>query len=361
MHTIFAKNVNDAYRSGMTLLNHYGESIESRNGPVLRVHMPVTTRYAKPMERVLFDRQRDANPFFHLFEGLWMLSGADDVSTPAQFIKSFSQFSDDGFTLHGAYGHRWRSWPHPLHIGTGIDQLDLAIEALQENLNDRRVVIGMWDPARDLCQTSKDIPCNDLIKLMVVHNALDLMVFCRSNDIVFGCYGANAVHMSMLHEYLASMIGVPVGSYYQISADYHAYTEQPYQLGTYWPLEMPDKQFVDPYAGGSPLSHGVAPYPLVTDSTTFDAELMDVMAAIQLQKFHSMEIDHFKNRFFVDVAQPMYLAHQYYKFGGLTTVSRAAHLLDVKKRMPDGTTNDWLASGEQWIRTRIDRRAKKDT
>ncbi len=39
---------------------------QSRNGPVLVIDEPVIITYEKPQERVLFNKERDANPFFHL-------------------------------------------------------------------------------------------------------------------------------------------------------------------------------------------------------------------------------------------------------------------------------------------------------
>lgn len=45
----------------------------------------------------------------------------------------------------------------------------------------------------------------------------------RSNDIIWGCYGANAVHMSMLQEFVANALGIPVGLYNQVSNDWHIY------------------------------------------------------------------------------------------------------------------------------------------
>src|SRR5271154_5758040 len=43
------------------------------------------TEYEKPDERVLFSQTRDANPFFHFFESLWILAGREDVEFLAQF------------------------------------------------------------------------------------------------------------------------------------------------------------------------------------------------------------------------------------------------------------------------------------
>ena len=83
---------------------------ESRSGSVIEFPSPVTTTYKRPEERVLFYKNRDANPFFHLFESIWMLAGRDDVKYLSNFNKRMEEYSDDGHTLHGAYGYRWREY-----------------------------------------------------------------------------------------------------------------------------------------------------------------------------------------------------------------------------------------------------------
>jgi hypothetical protein len=58
---------------------------------VLVSQTPVVTCYSAPTQRVLFSPMRDANPFFHLMEALWMLAGRDDVaSRPASTAPSAS-------------------------------------------------------------------------------------------------------------------------------------------------------------------------------------------------------------------------------------------------------------------------------
>ena len=78
MKTISATNVNDALLKGIDLFKspvNYRIQ-ESRNGVTYEVTTPVTTTYQKPWERVCLIPERDANPFFHFIEGLWMLNGA---------------------------------------------------------------------------------------------------------------------------------------------------------------------------------------------------------------------------------------------------------------------------------------------
>src|SRR3974390_2807104 len=107
MRVIKVRNVHLALPKGLALLQEYGVVRDSRNGPVTVMEEPVTTTYIRPCERVLFWKERDANPFFHFFESLWMLAGRDDLAFLTKFVKRFEDFSDDGLTLHGAYGYRW--------------------------------------------------------------------------------------------------------------------------------------------------------------------------------------------------------------------------------------------------------------
>jgi uncharacterized protein YodC (DUF2158 family) len=172
--------------------------------------------FALPMNRVLFSPVRDANPFFHMMEGLWMLAGRSDVAWPAFFNKRFTEYSDDGVVLNGAYGCRWRKT-------FGYDQLEAIVHLLKADPTSRRAVLQIWSPD-DLQKESKDLPCNTVIYFRVREGQLDMTVSNRSNDIYWGAYGANAVHMSMLLEFMASAIGVEVGFYYQISNNYHLYT-----------------------------------------------------------------------------------------------------------------------------------------
>lgn len=220
MHIISERNVNGALSSALCLIANQGVTSSSRNGPVMVLQEPVTTVYAKPTERVLFSPKRDANPFFHFMEGLWMLAGRNDVAFPLFFNSRFGEYSDDGVVLNGAYGHRWRQ-----HFGR--DQLVSIVNELRRIPDSRRAVLSMWDARHDLgpvAQCSKDLPCNTHIYFDCRGGVLNMLVSCRSNDALWGAYGANAVHMSMLMECMASWIGVPVGVYRQMSNNLHIYT-----------------------------------------------------------------------------------------------------------------------------------------
>lgn len=218
MRILKARNVNHALPIGLYLLREQGVRRESRNGPMIEVPFPVTTVYEKPEQCVLFCQYRDANPYFHFFESLWMLAGKNDVEFVKNFAGNMAKFSDNSVTLHGAYGFRWRN-----HFK--FDQLDFLIKEIRRNPDSRRLVMAMWDPASDIEGLSLDHPCNTHIYFRVRDGQLDMTVCNRSNDVIWGAYGANAVHMAMLQRYVAMKTEYAVGVYYQVSNSYHYYPE----------------------------------------------------------------------------------------------------------------------------------------
>lgn len=185
---------------------------QSRNGPVRRSIFPVTTIFTQPRNRVLLHKERDANPFFHLFESIWMLAGRNDVAWLCKFNKRMIDYSDDGLTLNSSYGYRW------------TPVLAQTVEKLKKDKGSRRAYLPIFHPS-DCFFNGKDIPCNTGIAFYVRNDHLDMTVFNRSNDMIWGAYGANVVHFSFLQEYVAGILGIPVGYYAQISSNFHIYTE----------------------------------------------------------------------------------------------------------------------------------------
>ncbi len=220
MHVLKGRNVHWLLPEAMRYIQSRGVERDSRNGLVLQAPTPVSSVYERPDERVEFHEERDSNPFFHLLESLWMLDGRRDVAWLSQFNSNIGRYSDDGSVFHGAYGWRWRQ-------AFDLDQIKIIAQALLKNPDDRRQVLQMWSAPDDLGVSSKDIPCNLLAVFGVspLDGRLDMIVYNRSNDTIWGCYGANAVHFSVLHEWMAAAVGRPLGTYTQVSFNWHLYLE----------------------------------------------------------------------------------------------------------------------------------------
>lgn len=321
MQIISARNVNDALLLGLQAVDQYGLLRDSRNGPVKVFETPVTTIYERPMERVVFYPERDANPFFHFMEGLWMIAGRNDVKWISQFNASIAQFSDDGETFHGAYGHRWRK-----HFG--FDQLGMIAELLRSNPDDRRIVLQMWDPRVDLARGGKDFPCNTAAKFRIVDGRLDMTVENRSNDMIWGAYGANAVHFSMLQEFMAAWIGCKVGSYWQVSTNFHAYVNT---------LEK-HSALLGLSAGFDDYTlFNVESFPMVnTNIETWMQELDMFM--------NEGAVVGFQDKFFKKVAIPMLLSWRAFKAKEYDTA--------ISVLTDSCAASDWTKAGIEWIRRR---------
>lgn len=219
-HIIKVRNVEAALGEGFQWLKVAGVDEPSRNGPVRVAPGPVITEYACPRERVLFNAERDANPIFHLLESIWMLAGSDDSKFLIPYNARMAEYAEPDGMVHGAYGYRWRNL-------FGIDQILQVVQMLKEQPHTRRAVLGMWSPAADLNEDKRDLPCNTHIYFGIQDGELNMTVCCRSNDILWGAYGANAVHFSMLQELIALGVGAQVGTYYQFSNNFHVYTDLP--------------------------------------------------------------------------------------------------------------------------------------
>lgn len=330
MYVIEARNVHQALPEGIRLLSVVGQQQKSRNGPVIVAPGPVTTVYRKPKERALFWACRDANPFFHLMESLWMLAGRNDVDFVANYAGQMRAYSDDGETLHGAYGHRWIK-----HFG--FDQLFQIAKTLRVNPTSRRCVLAMWDAPHEQ-GGGLDLPCNTHAYFSRnFDGGLDMTVCCRSNDIVWGAYGANAVHFSYLQEFLAKWIGCQVGQYWQISNNFHAY------LDTYDKVKDLADAAPDGYRTINPCPYAmetVRPFPLI--STPPERWRQDLAMFLSDDPVTS-----YRDPFFRLVVAPMMQAHQIYK--GTTGHVRYKGALDALKRV---AASDWKLAAEQWIRRR---------
>lgn len=346
MLVLHGDNVHSILISGVTAMDMLGKPRESRFGDVLVIDGPVTTVYENPEQRVVFWAERDANPFFHFMESLWMMAGRDDVAWLSQFSSNISQFSDNGETFHGAYGYRWKHHFKNVtytqsygpmgspdnEVIKDIDQLSIVVEMLKENPDERRCVVQMWDAESDLGRAGKDIPCNTQIMFSInIRGELDMTVSNRSNDMVWGAYGANAVHFSFLQEIMASRIGVKVGKYWQISNNFHAYLKTFEQVRS-----LKDHKLVNPYADGE-----VTNYPIMnTEWETWNADLQMFM--------DEGSVPGFKDSFFRRVVSPMEEAWFTYK--NKENPNRYEDAILVANNI---SATDWRKACVEWLQRRM--------
>jgi len=285
MIEIKGRNVPQAYKESIWVMKTYGDSGVSRNGPVISIPEPVMLTIQYPWERVLFDPVRDANPFFHVMEFVWMMAGSQNALWISQFNKRMLEYSDEGI-LRGAYGWRWSQH----------DQIRSAIRLLRKDPDTRQAVLSMWDPALDGSSAkSSDRPCNTHIYFRAGPTGLDMTVCNRSNDMIWGMLGANAVHMTMLHELVALASGFKQGVYRVFTNNLHVYPDMPNFNSIY------RKTFAcyDPYS-----YEEVRTTPLLDRNETYEMFMSDCRKMVD----GDFE-DGFRTNWVENVAYPMYEAY----------------------------------------------------
>ena len=316
------RNVNHAFALEVNNIKQQGVPRTSRAGDVIEFCEPVATTYSNPMERVLYDSKRMCNPFFHFFEGLWIIAGRRDVEGVEYFNSGMRQYSDDGVSFYGAYGYRLR---HECKM----DQLAIAIAKLKANPDDRRIVVSMWKPDLDIQGGKLDHPCNTHIYFKVRDGELYMTVCCRSNDLLWGKLGANVVHFSMLQEYMAAMIGVGVGPYTQMSDSLHVYVDT-----QVWKNVKDSTSYApdDPYTAEYP-EFMVKPYRMFknADKDDWHKDLNKYM----LDPFDEVQ---YKTPFFEEVAKPIAIVWMEHK-------EHCAGRLHVDKIK----ASDWRLACKQWL------------
>jgi thymidylate synthase len=125
-----------------------------------------------------------------------------------QFLSSDKQ----GFIY--TYGNRLRA-----HFD-GIDQIQEAIERLNNFKESRRAISVTWDPTVDT--QNDEVPCMMLVDFKIRDGKLHTTGLWRSHDI-YGAWFPNAVGLSNLAKYVASEVGSEIGTLTIHSISAHIY------------------------------------------------------------------------------------------------------------------------------------------
>jgi hypothetical protein len=184
----------------------------------------------------------------------------------------------------------------------------------------------MWDTDTDLGNIDKkDLPCNTHIYFQLFHNKLDMTVLNRSNDLVWGACGANAVHFSLLMQFIAGALSKSLGTYWQVSNNLHVYLEP----HGHW-RNTPDV-----------LKSDVDIYPMVYPIYSPRYNLGENLAMIE--NFVGGSGDYYANSEFLTlIAEPMYTFYLKRRNQKITDLS-------ILEKMPEC---DWKHAALEWVARR---------
>jgi len=192
---------------------------------------------------------------------------------------------------------------------------------------DNSVLVGVCDLFQAL-NGGKDVPCNTHIYFRNNQGYLDLTVMCRSNDIVWGAYGANAVHFAFLLEYMAARLDLKVGKLFQFSNNFHYYVNV---VGDYQRVMA---MAADAEEHNYYRTKLLRPMPLVQNYERFDDEVEGFLSCDEME---------YTEPFIVGVAQPMREAWSLHKVKDYGAAMAVAHSIQAE---------DWRVACTEWLERR---------
>ncbi|MCU4759618.1 thymidylate synthase [Bacillus cereus] len=189
----------------------YGKEISPR-GLKTREIMGSTLVLENPRTRILQNKIRNISLPFAIGEWLWCMQKSNLLDIIQYYAPSYYKYSDDGKTLHGAYGPRI------------LEKLPGIITILKKDRESRRGVCPVFLDS-DVNRDSKDIPCTTNLHFLIRNNKLDLIVHMRSNDIYLGL-PYDVFNFTMIQEYCANLLDIELGTYTHMVNSIHVYENQ---------------------------------------------------------------------------------------------------------------------------------------
>lgn len=249
MFTAEYEGINSFLVGASTLLLDKGVARKTRGYTCIELPAPFMFKISNPLARLITIPERKWNIFLAYAESLWLASGRNDLAMIGSYLSKMKDFSDDGFFLRGGYGPRLRKFNgNPVDYTRNnheepvlnevrfdeVDQFSYVIANFKKDINTRQAIISLGDPPKDCfnenggLKETNDFPCTRLLHFMKhpSTNKLNLTVYMRSNDILWGASAVNIFNFTFMQEYFAKMLNLEVGEYYHIANNFHFYEDK---------------------------------------------------------------------------------------------------------------------------------------
>lgn len=206
-----------AYRALLTAILKHGRRVAPRG--IATYELPFYSTAFRMSYPVVYSEARKPSYRFMAAEPLWILSGSDRVDEIAPYNKRMREFSDNGFTLFGAYGPR---------IASGIDYV---VRTLSNDRDSRQAIVSLWRREIETLPTvPKDVPCTVALSYQIRDRHLDAFVMMRSSDAWLGVpydwftFSVVAAKILALYNHdRPSIDRVRLGTLYFVAASEHLY------------------------------------------------------------------------------------------------------------------------------------------
>lgn len=253
MFTAEYEGINSFLVGASVLLLKEGVKRKTRGYNCWELPAPFMFKISNPTARLITISARKWNPILPYAESLWLALGRNDLELIGHYLKNMKDFSDDGFYIRGGYGPRFRNYNginndykirNPYSIdksnltNSEVDQYKFIDLNFQKDINTRQAIINIGDPPKDCfdengcLKETKDFPCTRLLHFQKqpIDNKLNLTVYMRSNDFMWGASAVNIFNFTFIQEYFAQILNLEIGDYYHIANNFHYYEDHKEQI-----------------------------------------------------------------------------------------------------------------------------------
>jgi len=158
-----------------------------------------------------------------IHELLWFIKGDTNIKyLQENGVRIWNEWADENGDLGPVYGAQWRNWNND-----GIDQLQMLIDTLKKNPNDRRMIVTAWNPSKISSMALP--PCHMTFQFYVANNKLSCMLYQRSCDMFLGV-PFNIASYALLTQMIAHICGFELGEFIHTLADTHIYHDHMEQV-----------------------------------------------------------------------------------------------------------------------------------
>lgn len=235
------KSLDDLFNRVLRRILKHGRVTAPRKGKA-RELTGVLLKLTNPRARLSLAEKRSVT-FSALGELLWYMAKTKSLDFIKYYIPVYAESSDDGRTVHGAYGPR-------LFDMRGHDQMNNVLSLLSNQRDSRRAAIQLFDAA-DLARDYKDIPCTCSLQFLVRDDRLHMVTMMRSNDAYLGL-PHDVFTFTMIQEFMARRLGVELGTYMHSVGSLHLYERHVGEAKAYLDQGWQEKRTMAPMPVGDP-------------------------------------------------------------------------------------------------------------
>lgn len=164
------------------------------------------------VEKEIKTEKRKFNKEYAEYEWQWYLKGDRDAIEISERAKIWKQMIVPGTSeVNSNYGYFWNK----------NSQLSRIIEDLRKNKETRKAIIVHYD-INEISRYKYDMPCNNVLNFYIDDNKLNLTVFARSIDLVYG-YCNDQYTFAKLMELIANELDIRLGSMTFMVTNLHVY------------------------------------------------------------------------------------------------------------------------------------------